>query len=41
MRRRRCIVNAKDIGRIAVIGLYDSYAGFKNVFDFLWPIDRL
>ena len=42
MRQRRRVVNAEDIGGIAVIGLQNGYVGFELlqcVFDFFWPVD--
>ena len=42
MRNRRRVVNAKDIGRIAGIGLHDGYVGFElvqYVFNFFWPVE--
>ena len=42
MRNRRRVVNTKDIGRIAGIGLHDGYVGFEHVqyvFDFFWPAE--
>ena len=42
MRHRRRVVNAKDIGRIAGIGLHDGYVGvelLQYVFDFFWPVE--
>ena len=42
MRHRRSVVNAKDIGWIAGIGLQDGYVGFEllqYVFDFFWPVE--
>ena len=44
MRHRRSIVNAKDIGWIADIGLQDGNVGFgllQHVFDFFWPFEGL
>ena len=42
MRHRRSVANAKDIERIAGIGLQDRYVGFdllQYVFDFTWPVE--
>jgi hypothetical protein len=42
MRHRWRVVNTKDIGRIAGIGLQDGYVGFEllqYIFDFFGPVE--